>query len=352
MAYTTINKPADYFNTVLYTGDGTNSRAVTGVGFQPDFAWLKNRSNTTPYSHQTFDSVRGTSAGTLYTDLQNAEDTNYPISSFDSDGITLRATSHDSQNGNGNTFALWSWLAANGTASNTDGDITSTVSANTTSGFSIVSFTGNGGSDQQVGHGLGTTPTLYITKDRTNASTNWHYHTTQIDGGMDYLLLNSTNAAASSSLSAPSSTTIRVGGTINTSSANFISYVFAEKKGFSKFGSYTGVLSPGATALGSPFVYTGFKPAMVILKSSSHVENWHLKDAKRDPFNYVSKALYPNLSSTEGTITNNGGVDFYSNGFGINYGTGDIGSSGKTYIYMAFAENPLVTSGGTPATAR
>src|SRR6056300_520384 len=165
-----INKPTDYFNTVLYTGDGTNSRAVTGVGFQPDFSWLKNRTGATAYHHQTFDSVRGASDGTLYTSLTNAVDTNYPLTSFDSDGITLRPTSHDSQNGSGYTYALWNWKANGAGSSNTDGDIASSVSANTTSGFSIVSYTGNGTGGATVGHGLGIKPKIVFYKRRDTTS--------------------------------------------------------------------------------------------------------------------------------------------------------------------------------------
>ena len=339
MAYTTINKPSDYFNTVLYTGNG-GTQSITGVGFQTDFNWTKCRS--TVNNHSLIDVVRGIPE-TLRCDTTGAETTDTgTITSFDSDGFSISGT-NAKVNTNNETYASWNWKAGGTASSNTDGDITSNVSASTTSGFSIVSFTGNGGSDQQVGHGLGTTPTLYITKDRTNGSTNWHYHTTQIDGGMDFGTLNTTDAFASSSLTAPSSTTIRVGGTINTSSANFISYVFAQKKGFSKFGSYTGNGSTDGT-----FVYTGFKPAFVLIKLTS-AGGWVIWDNKRDTFNVADSLLFPHASNAE-TVTGEQ-IDILSNGFKAR-SSNFPNNSGSTLIYMAFAENPLVTTGKIPATAR
>ena len=346
MAYTTIDKPDDYFNTILYTGDGGTSSARTGVGFQPDFVWIKSRSNAD--NHNLFDSVRGVQK-VLRSNLTDAEVTySNSLLSFDSDGFTTGT--HTPINRNTGTHVAWNWLAGGTASSNTDGSITSSVSANTTAGFSIVSWTGNG-STTTVGHGLGTTPTCYITKDRTNGSTNWHYHTTQIDGGMDFGKLNLTDAFSSSSLSAPSSTLITVGGTINTSSANFISYVFAEKKGYSKFGSYTG---NGATDRNGTFIYTGFKPAMVILKGTSIAEHWWIYDNKRNPSNLVTRGIFPSLSNAEVNYANADqmNLDFLSNGFKLKSYDGATNGSGHTYIYMAFAENPFVTSTGIPTTAR
>jgi len=337
-----INKPSDYFNTVLYTGDGTNSRAVTGVGFQPDFSWLKNRTGATAYHHQTFDSVRGASAGTLYTSLTNAEDTNYTISSFDSDGITLRATSHDSQNASGYTFASWHWLAGGTASSNTDGNLTSQVSANTTSGFSIVSWTADG-TNNTVGHGLGQTPSIVIAKNRSDTS-NWDTITNIIDGSIDYLKLNLTDAKVD-----------LTGYTLNSSvfsinypnTNNIIAYCFAEKKGFSKFGTYTGNGNADGT-----FVYTGFKPAWILIKkSSASGSNWTLFDNKRTPLNgTVDARLYPNASDAE--IANAEYIDSVSNGFKLRASSSLTNTSGETHIYMAFAENPLVGTNNIPATAR
>ena len=338
MAYTDIDKPSDYFNTVLYTGNATNPKAITGVGFQPDWVWIKDRDNT--FNHQVHDVVRGADQG-LLPNTTNAEADYNSFVSFDSDGFSV--TGANGTNTNSADLVAWNWLGANGTASNTDGSITSTVSANTTSGFSIVSWTGNG-STTTVGHGLGVTPKLYITKDRTNGSTNWHYHTTQIDGGMDFAFLNQTNAFSSSSLSAPSSTLITVGGTINTSSANFISYVFAEKKGYSKFGSYTGNGSTDGT-----FVYTGFKPAFLLMKRTDSISQWRMWDNKRDTFNVADQVLLPNGSSATQENANQN-VDLLSNGFKWRASYVDTNASGGTFIYMAFAEEPLV--GDNPATAR
>jgi hypothetical protein len=340
MAYTDIDKPSDYFNTVLYTGNATNPKAITGVGFQPDWVWIKDRDNT--FNHQVHDVVRGADQG-LLPNTTNAEADYNSFVSFDSDGFSV--TGANGTNTNSADLVAWNWLGANGTSSNTDGSITSTVSANTTSGFSIVSWTGNG-STTTVGHGLGVTPKLYITKDRTNGSTNWHYHTTQIDGGMDFAFLNQTNAFSSSSLSAPSSTLITVGGTINTSSANFISYVFAEKKGYSKFGSYTG----NGNADGA-FVYTGFKPAFLLMKRTDSISQWRMWDNKRDTFNVADQALLPN-NSTATQENANQNVDLLSNGFKWRASYVDTNASGGTFIYMCFAEAPFTTSTGIPTTAR
>jgi len=353
-----INKPTDYFNTVLYTGDGTNSRAVTGVGFQPDFSWLKNRTGATAYHHQTFDSVRGASAGALYTSLDNAEDTVYPISSFDSDGITLRATSHDSQNASGYTFASWHWLASNSTASNTDGDIASSVSANTTSGFSIVSYTGNGTGGATVGHGLGVAPKAVIVKARTTGNTQNWFVNYPFGTGDGYIMLNKTNAGSGAdntvwNSTAPNASTVTLGTTsgVNDASYNYIMYCFAEKKGFSKFGSYTGNGNADGT-----FVYTGFKPAFVMTKcssTSSTYTNWGMFDSKRPGYNQIDKVLGADLSDSEnGSTIGTQYMDFLSNGFKCRNNGSPHNISGATYIYMAFASEPLVGSNNVCATAR
>ena len=333
-----INRPTDYFNTKLYTGNGS-TQSITGVGFQPDFTWIKERDTANEY-HNLYDVIRG-ATNAIYSNDTLAESTQTGLTSFDSDGFSVG--SFDIANKNTSGYVSWNWLAGGTASENTDGDITSQVSANPTSGFSIVSFTGNGSSDQQVGHGLATTPTFYITKDRTNGSTNWHYHTTQIDGGMDYGLLNTTGAFASSSLAVPSSTTIRVGGTINTSSANFISYVFAEKKGYSKFGSFSGNSSTNGS-----FVFCGFRPAMVICKASSTSGDWKMFDSKRIGYNAANYRLQPNSSAAE---TSDNLIDFLSNGFKLRTSSDSINTA-STVIYLAFAEQPLVGTNNIPATAR
>ena len=349
MAYTTINKPSLHFNTVLYAGNDQNSRAVTGVGFQPDWAWLKNRSSG--YSHQTFDRVRGTAPGALYVDQTNAVDTNYPISSFDSDGITLRASSHVSQNGNNDNFVLWNWKAGNSAgSSNSDGSITSTVSVNTTAGFSIVKFSGTG-ANATVGHGLGTAPAFYVVKG-INKVHDWRiFH--QSLGATKSMELNERNAANTASGNwndtAPTNSVFSLGtfSAVNESGKDYIAYCFAEKKGYSKFGSYT-----GNNSTDGPFIYTGFKPAWVMWKKTD-TEDWGVSDNKRDTSNVLNLKLRPNSNSVESTA--NAHMDFLSNGFKWRSASGEFNASGGTYLYHAFAEEPLVANvgaSGVPATAR
>jgi hypothetical protein len=342
MAYTTIKKPSDYFNTKLYTGNGTTDTAQTGVGFQPDWTWIKARS--IGYDNNLFDVVRG-STKRLIANATTAETTQTEmIKSFDSDGFTLGNDA--GVNANTETFASWNWLADNTSgSSNTDGSITSTVSANTTSGFSIVSYTGTG-SNATVGHGLGVVPKMIIVKQRSGAG-DWTVYNSNI-GNTNFLRLNGTLASTPQSTywnnTTPTSSVFSVGsaGDVNTSSGTHIAYCFAEKKGFSKFGSYTGNGNADGT-----FVYTGFKPAFVMGKATSGNENWFMNDNKRLGYNDKNYRLYPNLSNNEATDIN---MDILSNGFKLNSTNGNSNGSGITYIYMAFAEEPLV--GDNPATAR
>ncbi len=332
-----INKPDLYFNTKLYTGTGS-SNALTGVGFQPDFTWIKNRS--TSEHHILTDSVRGAPLN-LYSNLTNAENNTAEfLKSFDSDGFTV-GTSVE-VNGSSNNMASWNWLANGAGSANTDGSISSTVSANTTSGFSIVSYTGTNATGT-VGHGLGSTPKVVIYKNRTDV-TNWYFTTTVIDGSNDLLFLNTTEASQTFSAPVPTGSLLNLiaNNDTNGSGDNIIAYCFAEKQGFSKFGSYTGNASTDGT-----FVYTGFKPAFFLFKRTDAVKDWHIIDAKRDVDNPTQKILYPNLSDAEATPT---AVDFVSNGIKIRNGGSFVNEVNGTYIYMAFAEEPLV--GDNPATAR
>jgi hypothetical protein len=340
-----INKPDTYFNTKLYTGNAS-TLSVTGVGFQPDWVWIKNRSIVA--DHKEFDAVRGVT-NALITNSTSAEFSQSGLDSFDSDGFTVG--SHVGCNGNGNSLVAWNWLASNTTASNSDGSITSTVSANTTSGFSIVSYTGNGTSGT-IGHGLGSIPQMIIVKNRTDSAHEWKvYHHTL--GNNKRLHLNDTSAVATTTApwnaTTPTSSVFSVGadGGTNDSGDSMIAYCFAEKKGFSKFGSYTG----NGNADG-PFVYTGMRPAFVLIKQSSAAgQNWFLTDNKRNEFNAVDKLLYADSSNAEVTSGSHP-IDFLSNGFKCRgTGAGNNGS-GATYIYMAFAENPLVGTNNIPATAR
>ena len=353
MAYSTISKPSLHFNTVLYTGNGQNSRAVTGVGFQPDWAWLKYRNDT--YSHQTFDRVRGTSPGALYTDLTNPVDNNYPISSFDSDGITLRATSHDSQNANSGNFVLWSWKAGNSAgSSNSDGAIASTVSVNTTAGFSIVKYTGNGGSTATIGHGLGSKPDVVIAKRYSSGTNNWRFYIRALHGDTtsNTLFLN-TDAGSGSDvdrIGAVSDTTFTATGAMAASGIDFICYCFKNIKGYSRFAKYI-----GNNSTTGPFIYTGFKPAWVLVKrESASGNNWQLHDIKRTQYAQpINHRISPNVSIVEQTRDMKG-FEFFSNGFRPNNANGDYNDNGEQYIYMAFAEEPLVANVGNsiPATAR
>ena len=340
MAYTTIKKPSDYFNTKLYTGTGAEHN-ITGVGFQPDWTWIKERSSAT--SHRVFDIIRGATVE-MFTDLTDGESSDaQSLKSFDSDGFTLGTDG--ATNGSSDTYVAWNWLASNTTASNTDGSITSTVSANTTSGFSIVSYTGTG-ANATVGHGLGVAPNVIITKKR-NGTVQWNFQNS-MRGYNEYMALNSTEpsqATGGAIISSVSSTTYSCDGNdvVNANSGTYVSYCFAEKQGFSKFGSYVGNGNADGT-----FVYTGFKPAFVIVKRSDVANNWLLCDNKRNSFNVVSNAVFPDVSDAEATSTDR--FDFLSNGFKIRTTSGLSNTSGGTYIYMAFAEEPLV--GDNPATAR
>ena len=340
-----IDKPSDYFNTVLYTGNGS-TQSITSLDFQPDLNWTKQRNVN--QDHTLTDSIRGvgkllfsSDTAAEYTDVNS-------LTSFNSDGFSVGTSGY--MNTSSNTYASWNWLANGTGVANTDGDIASTVSANTTSGFSIVSYTGNGSTNQTIGHGLGVEPDFIIIKAR---STTMNWPTYQKVMGNGVVFLDVTDAWASGGgydnywyTSGMTSSTFGISDNINTntSSATFIAYCFAEKQGYSKFGSYTGNGDADGT-----FVYTGFKPAFVMVKPTSTADNWVMFDNKRDINNVNSKYLYANRNYAEGTDDL---IDFTSNGFKQRSSGGTANGSGTTYIYMAIAENPFVTSTGVPATAR
>jgi len=344
MAYTTINKGSSYFNTVLYTGTGA-TLSITGVGFKPDWVWNKSRSQVD--EHVVADAVRGVTK-TLLTDSTGAEYVDDGLTAFGTDGYTLGTASR--WNGSSVTYVSWNWLGANTTVSNTSGSITSTVSANTTSGFSIVSYTGNATAGATIGHGLGVKPAMMIIKNRISGAESWQVYHQAFGTGTQYFLLNSDNAVLTFSTvfnnTAPTSSVFSVGtaGGTNGSSQAMIAYCFSEIKGFSKFGSYTGNGSANGT-----FVYTGFKPAWVMVKRSDSSGNWLIQDNKRLGYNPSNAELYANLTNAETTADR---ADLLSNGFKPRINSGENNASGGTYIYAAFAENPFVTSGGIPVTAR
>jgi hypothetical protein len=264
------------------------------------------------------------------------------FTSFDSDGFTLENNA-GSLNGNGDTYVAWNWKASGSTASNTDGINASTVSANQTAGFSIVKYTRDGNSVTTVGHGLGKTPKVLIEKDRDTSGTNWAFITTAIDGTDDYSFLNTTNAFGATTANAFTTTTFR--SSMGANQGDIIAYVFAEIEGYSKMGSYTGNGSTDGT-----FIYTGFKPAWVMIKRTDSADNWIIFDNKRDSFNGVGKMISANLSNGEyDDPTDN--LDFVSNGFKLTTSNARDNASGGTYIYMAIGHT-FVDSNGVPNTAR
>ena len=336
----TIADPSDHFNTVLYTGNGATGQSITGVGFQPDWTWTKIRSPNA-YSHQLFDAVRGAGKN-LQSNNTNAEgDLTSEFTSFDSDGFTIDDVNQN-VNENSSTYVSWNWKANGSGSSNEDGSITSTVSANTTSGFSIVTYTGTG-ANATVGHGLGAVPKMIIIKDRSNAESWIVYH--EAVGNDGNLYLNLTNGKATQAIfnnTTPTSSVFSLGSIdgANKSSANHVAYCFADVEGFSKFGSYTG----NASADG-PFIYTGFKPRWIMFKSTSSGQRWYILDVDRAAVpdaNTVNTQIFAELSNTESAPDTGSSTDFLSNGFKVR-NTG-INGSGQTITYMAFAESPFKTA--------
>jgi hypothetical protein len=337
MAYTTINKSSEYFNTKLYTGNGTTN-AITGVGFQPDLIWSKNRGSVT--NHFLVDVIRGTEQELRTNSSNHSAGDGALMDSFDSDGFTLSTSA--SMNTSSANYVAWNWKANGAGVSNTDGDITSTVSASTTSGFSIVSFNGQTGT---VGHGLGVKPSMIILKCRA-VSNNWVIQHKGLTGGMDENALIFTTSAEIGAVTAePTNSVFTVNNQIAENNDN-IAYCFAEKKGFSKFGSYVSNANVDGT-----FVYTGMKPAFIIVKNKSATGNWFMLDNKRNTYNVVNSRLTAEGNFAEDTGSNYD-TDFLSNGFKLRTSSNPNDSAGNTYIYMAFAEEPLVGTNGVPATAR
>jgi len=362
MAYTTIDAPTNFFDTLTYTGNGNTNQEVNGLNFTPSYIWIKGRDTAHP--HTNIDSVRG---GNKYlksneTAAEQTDPTYGWIDSFDSDGFTTQIGSNSTPwnvNKNGETYVAWCWKTgtsfSNDASSTGIGDIDSSGSVNTTAGFSIVSYTGNGTSGTEVAHGLGSTPDMYITKNRSYSSGySWGvYHKDIADNKGLFLDLTSASTTGTGfrDSTAPTSSVFTLGGgsqpyryTSNKSSDTYIGYFFKSVKGYSKFGSYT-----GNGAVSGPFIYLGFKPAFFLLKESSGSDNWTLMDTKRLGYNPRNDHLFPNLNNVEYATDR---IDIVSNGIKINNDDGSINQSGSTYIYMAFAESPLTNSKGVPCNAR
>jgi len=345
MAYTTINKSGDYFNTKLYTGNG-GTQSITGVGFQPDWVWIKQRSNAE--DHFLFDSVRGAKKR-LISNSTDVEDTHESLTSFNSDGFSL-GNARNEVNQNGASIVAWNWKANGQGSPNTAGSINTTyTSVNTTAGFSIVKWTGNGSNGATIGHGLGAVPKMMIFKILSSAD-DWTVYHSFLGAGKKLNLNNNDAEATVAEIfnnTEPTSSLITFGthSRTNTNGANYVGYIFAEKTGYSKFGSYTGNGNADGT-----FVYTGFKPAFVMIKeTNTNGTDWRMMDNKRSTFNLVDDRLFPNLNNVENT---GDGYDFLSNGFKIRSSGGDFNGSGDSYIYMCFAEAPLVGTNNVPCTAR
>jgi len=360
MAYTTIDDPSAFFQTALYTGNGTaigsGGLTVTNDGnsdLQPDWIWHKNYGAAE--SHAVADTNRGTHKG-LFTNENSQESTggSQYVNSFNTDGFTVGNVGW--ANDSGQNYVAWQWKCNGGTtSSNSDGDITATVQANTTAGFSIVTYTGNGnGSDQTVGHGLGAECKLVFQKMRTDAGQSWRvFHESVSQSGGGNLFLNSNGSLDTGDPARIKSTntstftllayTSPYNG-VNASGKEYLAYCFAEKQGYSKIGSFTG----NGNADGA-FVYTGFKPAWLMIKRTDSANHFLLFDIKRDTFNVGEKWLRADTNDAAST-----GIywDGLSNGFKARTNDPIINASGGTYIYMAFAGHPFVSSKGVPVTAR
>jgi hypothetical protein len=345
----TVKDGSDYFNTVLYTGTGVDNHAITGVGFQPSWAWIKTRSVSD--NHSLHDEVRGANRQ-LFTNSTDPEFTATTLlKSFDSDGFTLGTDS--SVNGSGRTLVAWNWLASNTSgSSNTDGSITSTVSANPAAGFSIVTYTGNNTSGATVGHGLGVAPSMIICKRRENdaaGTSGWQMYHTAI-GATKVLYLDKTDVVSTDSApwnnTEPTSTVFTLGNSPpgNPNGDDVVAYCFAEVEGYSKFGVYK-----GTNNIDNTFIYLGFKPAFFLLKNIDQATHWNMHDSARHPYNDNSSPLLrPGTPNPEDNFP----LDFLSNGIKLRTAGTEAGHDNRNYIFAAFAEHPFGGSGVSPATAR
>jgi hypothetical protein len=356
MAYTNIDDPSAYFQVALHSS--ANAATITNDGnsdLQPDFIWSKARGAA--YIHGLYDSTRGVTKF-LQSNDTSAEGTasaGFDLTSFNTNGFSTGNNQFNTICA-GTTYVAWQWKANGGTTStNNDGNRTSTVQVNTDAGFSIVTYDGATLAGQTIGHGLGQRPDVVMIK-RTNSTGSFIVWTSSLTSGA-FLQLALTNAEFVQSRiyqAGMTTTTFGVGanGTTSLNGSSYVAYCFASKQGYSKFGKYVG---NGATD--GPFVYTGFKPAFVMIKNASATESWVMFDSKRSPFNAADLKLSSDTADSENNNSAIGGaaynnIDILSNGFKCVTNNAATNGSGNTLIYMAFAENPFTTSTGVPTTAR
>jgi len=328
----TIAKGSDYMDVKLYTGNGS-TQTISGLNFSPDLVWLRNRSQASNWVQ--FDTVRGALIRLCSNLTVSEASLANSLTSFDSTGFTYG--SEGSGNNNGDAFAAFCWDAGTSTVTNTQGSITSTVRANASAGFSIVTWTGNGTAGATVGHSLGAAPSFIVLKRRSGVNNSWGIYHSAL--GATKVLQFDTNSVFTDTTSwndtAPTSTVFSLGTSLNTNTGTYVAYCFAPVAGYSSMSSWVGNGSSDGV-----FVYLGFRPRFLIWKNSSGVANWYIYDSARSTYNVTNLNLEPNTSDAENTLTSMN-VDFVSNGFKIRGSDGDINGNGSTYIYAAFAESPF-----------
>ena len=350
---TSIIRPQKHFKCITYTGNGSSDRDITGLEFKPDFVWIKNRQQ--PDWHMLQDSVRGANK-VLYSNRQEGEDTdntNGHVNYFNKDGFNVTAGDSGNVNQNSETYVAWCWKAGGAAVSNTEGSITSSVSANTEAGFSIVSYTGNGSNSSTVGHGLGGTPEMVVVK-RRDSSSNWVVETPHTHNGYGmYWNFNDGSHLGGADTITKSSTLLTFANSsdsnrkVNFNGETYIAYCWRSIAGFSKFGKYEGNGSTDGV-----FIYTGFRPAWITVKNTSASNNWQTWDTAREPDNVAQRILEFNDASTADDASQYTAIDICSNGFKHRTSFQRSNTDGGTYLYMAFAEQPGITSFGTHSNSK
>ena len=350
--YTTIDDPSAHFKVQLYAGTGSSQSITfndTDTNMQPDLVWIKNRDDAD--NHGVFDSVRGTQKH-LKADTNDPEATRTDaLSAFDSDGFSFNG-SNAVVNTSSEDYVAWCWKGGGSASANSVGSIDSSVSANTTSGFGIATYTGSGSADT-VGHGIGIVPQVVFAKRRDSSSHWMTYHHSL--GNANELYLNQTSATSSAANTWNSTTPTTTVSSVkndanNTSTGTFVNYLFAPVQGFSKFGTYKGT---GSAANLGPFIYLGFRPALVITKPKTEADAWSLWDNKRPGYNNLQHQLFAHASSAESAGASTKSITFCANGFKIDGSdAGELNNSGDTFVYLAWAEAPFVNSEGVPCNAR